>query len=54
MWNLEHKTNKTQLMDLENSVVVARSEEGWGVGEMGEGVLEVQTSGCEKYRSWVW
>lgn len=39
-----NQTNKTKLIDTENRLVVATREGSWGVGEMGEGDQEVQTS----------
>ena len=42
MWNLKKKQNKTELIETENRLVVARGG-GWKVGEMGEGGQKVQT-----------
>ena len=39
------KQNKTKTIDIENRMVVARGEKGWGVGKTSEGNREVQTFG---------
>ena len=51
MWNLK---NKTQLIDTENRMVATQRVGEWGVGVMGEGVQEVQTSSYKISNSWVY
>ena len=43
MWNLKTTSRKTELIDTENKLVVARVE-GCGVGKMVESCQKVQTS----------
>lgn len=45
------QTNKTKL-DTKNRMVVARGDEGWGMGKMSERGPEVQTSSYRINKSW--
>ena len=56
VWNLKNKANqqqpKTKLTGTENRTVVATAEEEWGLGKIGEGDQEVQTSNYKISKSW--
>lgn len=46
------KTNGKKKTQREKRLMAARRERGWGVGNMGEGDLEIQTFSCKVSHSW--
>ena len=42
-----NRQNRNRLIDTENSVMVARGEWGWGVGERGEGIKKYKLAVTE-------